>query len=102
MRNIPPIREDQIGSSSLGNNAQRVSPPAWYRTPECRWRFEDWEIIYTFANWVPIKALEALSFEGIHYRTPIIRTDVKKIGLLNALGDSDGGRIKSFTIREAI
>ncbi|MED6176584.1 hypothetical protein PIB30_089626 [Stylosanthes scabra] len=73
-RNIPDIREDQIGSSSLGINAQRVL----------------------------IKALEALPFEGIHYRTPIIRTDVKKIGLLNALGDSDGGRIKSFTIREAI
>ena len=134
MRNIPPIREDRIGSTT-GNNAQRVSPPAWYKwickmdlsenvvrpkkyphldlwnisfilesalrgERQCKWRCKDWELVYTYANWVPIKAWEALPFELTHFRTPLVRTE--KPGLLAAIDNGEGGRIKSFTVREAI
>ncbi|KAK7297738.1 hypothetical protein VNO77_47737 [Canavalia gladiata] len=66
------------------------------------WSNNDWEILYTFAEWMPITAWEALPFQVVPYRTPLIRSPVQKPGLLNVLGDSYTERIKSFNLKEAI
>lgn len=137
VRNIPIISEDRIGSTSLDNSSNRISPPAWIRF-KCKntlcehmvipkvlphhhlgnliyildnalsgnnnilWSNNDWEILYTFAEWMPITAWEALPFQVVPYRTPLIRSPVQKPGLLNVLGDSYTERIKSFNLKEAI
>lgn len=62
----------------------------------------DWEVLYTFADWIPITAWEALPFEVVPSRTPLIRSAVQKPGLLNVFGDSDSEKIKSINLKEAI
>jgi len=47
-------------------------------------------------------AWEALPFEVVHSKTPLIRSEVQKTGLFNLFGDSDHKRIKSISLKEAI
>lgn len=67
------------------------------------WRNSDgWEFLYTFAYWMPITAREALPFEVVPYRNPLIRSAVLKPGLLNLFSDSDRGWCKSLNLKEII